>query len=96
MWHWSSRKDSPKDGERGQLLKVKREVKAEAGLEESSDGLFRMKGEKKAALSTKYSSFLFEEKGAGQILLFNNDQPRNKMNPKHAHLHRQTGREEPS
>lgn len=96
MWHWSSRKDSPKDGERGQLLKVKREVKAEAGLEESSDGLFRMKGEKKAALSTKYSSFLFEEKGAGQILLFNNDQLRNKMNPKHAHLHRQTGREEPS
>lgn len=84
MWHWSSRKHSPKDGERGQLLKVKWEVKAEAGLEESSDGLFRMKGEKKAALSTKYSSVLFEEKGAGQILLFNNDQLRNRMNPKHA------------
>lgn len=63
MWRWASRKDSPEDGEGRQLLKVKREVKAEAGLKESSDGLFRMKGEKKAELSRKYSSFLFEEKG---------------------------------
>lgn len=38
-WRWSGGQDSPEDGEGGQLLKVKREVEAEARLEESGDGL---------------------------------------------------------
>lgn len=64
MWRRSNRKDSPKDGKRRQLLKVKWEVKAEAGLKESCDGLLEMNGEKVAS-STKYSFFLFKKRGRG-------------------------------
>lgn len=45
MWRWFRGAHSPKDGECRQLLKVKREVQAETGLKESSDGLWRNKKE---------------------------------------------------
>lgn len=39
-WRQSRETHLPEDGERRQLLKIKWEVKAEPGLEESSDGLW--------------------------------------------------------
>lgn len=39
-WRRSREAHSPEDGERWQLLKVKREVQTETGLKESSDGLW--------------------------------------------------------
>lgn len=62
MWRQSRETHSPEDGERRQLLKVKREVQTETGLKESSDGLWGKKKKKTVVTVSKlYSNMLKEE-----------------------------------
>lgn len=62
MWRRSGETCSPEDGERRQLLKVKREVQAETGLKESSDGLWGERG--LLSLCRRHSTHMLHTPGA--------------------------------
>lgn len=63
MWRRSGETCSPEDGERRQLLKVKREVQAETGLKESSDGLWGERG--LLSLCRRHSTHMLHTPGNG-------------------------------